>query len=138
MTTRAEADKLRQVFRVTIIGHWPAASTQADVRAQLLAPGTVNDGTPVLIDMRGVTSGLTSESIRDSILSVVAQQGVPMTRAILVSIHAQGSGARLLQGLGRLNGGEIKIFEDEAAAVDWLMSRSPRVLGTGHSASPAV
>jgi cobalamin biosynthesis protein CbiG len=127
MSLQAQHDSSRQIFRVTLIGRWPTTEKQAETRAQLLASGTVDERTPVLIDIRGVSSGLNPENIRGAVAVAVAQQAVPIKRAILVSTPDQAAAARLIEQLGSLEGAEIRVFDDEDAAVEWLKKRDARV-----------
>lgn len=122
MAVRAEADKSGKYLRVTITGSWPTPMEQAQLRADLMKRGVVGLNTVVLIDIRGVTRLPTSEAIRSAVATAVAQEAAPLRRAFLVETPAQHDVARTMQEWGGLEGAQIRVFKDEAAALRWLLA----------------
>jgi hypothetical protein len=124
MPIRAEQDISGKFLRVTMAATWPQPVEQAEMRARLMQCGDTR--VPVLIDMRAVVSGLSPVAMRDAVATAVAQQLEPPKRAMLVATPVQERAAEHIRHLAAFHGAEIRVFWEEAAAVDWLTKPQAR------------
>jgi len=119
VTYEAEAGFLR----VTVSGSWPSPVEQATLRSRLLDDGVVTLDTPVLYDVRQLTTLPSRDQVQEAIATAVAQNVAPMKRAFLVATLAQDLIANRIRTLGEREGSSIRVFWEEAAAIQWLTTR---------------
>ena len=111
----------RGFIRLTLSGSWPTLDELRLLRKDLDSRGPRDT---VLADLRAVTQDFPyAEQVRSAVDLVRNDQASNRRRrAVLVGSDVQFGIARMFQALLP---GEVEIFRDEQAAVDWLLQANP-------------
>lgn len=105
---------------VTMSGKWPTVQEQKGLRRQLVERGHLAPETRTLVDIRTVDPLPRFEDVDAAMVAAEHDEGtLPKRIAFLVRPGAHFGVGRMLQSLAP-PGVAMELFEDEAAARDWL------------------
>ena len=111
-------------LRFVMVGDWSDAETSRATRANLGASGHWHADTRVLVDLRQAagTTAPRFDELRDRMASWMAMPALPARVAVLAAAGLTYGLGRVLEGLAAPHGARLRIFEDEVAAVRWLLT----------------
>ncbi len=111
------------LLTLTLSGAWPSLAEQRELRRHLHERGQLSQSTRVLIDIRAVEELPKFDDV-DATMLAAAQEpsSLPSHAAFVVRPGAVFGIGRMLQSLSP-PGMELQLFEDDAAARDWLMEQ---------------
>src|SRR5688572_7215886 len=120
MPIEARFDEDRQLLHVVLSGTWPTLPEIIGERSRLIMAGHIRPGVVELVDARAVSRGIPNLTQIRSILQALGT--LPIKRAVLVSSSVQYSACRVAEAL---NPDAVRVFRDEAAALEWLFEDGP-------------
>ena len=113
-------DEDRELLHIVLTGTWPTLPEIIAERSRLIMAGHVRPGVVELVDARAVTDGIPNLVQMRTILHAIGTP--PLKRALLVSSNAQYNAGRIAE---TLSPDAVRVFRDEAAALDWLFEKQP-------------
>lgn len=120
MPVTVVTDKAPALLSFTVSGAWPPVAEQRELRRQLHDQGQLTRRSRVLVDIRAVESLPRFDDVDAAMLAAGRDMpALPHRVAFLVVPGAVFGVGRMLQSLSP-SGLELELFEDEAAARDWL------------------
>ena len=120
MPVAVVTDQAPALLSFTMSGAWPTIAEQRDLRRQLHDRGQLTRQSRALIDIRAVESLPKFDAVDAAMLAAGQDfSALPHRIAFLVLPGAVFGVGRMLQSLSP-SGLELELFEDEAAARDWL------------------
>jgi hypothetical protein len=117
MPIEARFDDRRSILFITVSGTWPTLPEIVAERSRLILAGYIREGVVELVDARTVRRGIPNLSQMKAILNAVG--ALPHKRALLVSSNVQYGAGRLAE---LLDPNAVRVFRDEAAALEWLLA----------------
>lgn len=104
----------------TISGKWPTVQEQKGLRRQLVERGQLSPQTRTVIDIRTIDPLPRFDDVEAAMLAAEHDEEImPKRLALLVRPGALFGIGRMLQSMSP-PGVALELFEDEAAARDWL------------------
>jgi predicted NBD/HSP70 family sugar kinase len=120
MPVTLDTDEAPALLSCTLHGAWPTVAEQRELRRQLHERGHLTRQSRVLVDIRTVES-LPKFDDADAAMLAAGKHvsSLPARVAFLIRPGAVYGIGRMLQSLSP-SGLQTELFEDEAAARDWL------------------
>ena len=113
-------DEDRELLHVTLTGEWPTLPEIIGERSRLIMAGYIRPGVVELVDARSVTRSIPNLAQMRSILHAIGTP--PIKRAVLVGSLVQYNAGRIAEAL---NPNGVRVFREEAEALDWLFETRP-------------
>jgi hypothetical protein len=120
MPIEVRFDEDRRLLHVTLTGNWPTLPEIIAERSRLILAGQIRDGVVELVDAREVTRGIPNLSQMQGILHAIGKP--PNKRAIVVSSNVQFGAGKMAEVLDPKG---VRVFRDEASALEWLFGPEP-------------
>ncbi|MGE0866342.1 MAG: hypothetical protein AB7P34_20780 [Vicinamibacterales bacterium] len=120
MPVTVVTDEAPALLSFRLSGAWPTVAEQRELRRQLHEHGQLTRKTRVMIDTRAATSLPTFDEADAAMLAAGQHvSALPNRVALVIRPGALFGIGRMLQSLAPI-GLELELFDDEAAARDWL------------------
>jgi hypothetical protein len=120
MAIDVKFDEDRRLLHVTLTGSWPTLPEIIAERSRLILAGLIGPGVVELVDARSVTKRIPNLSQMQAILHAIGKP--PHKRALVVTSNVQFGAGRIAETLDPKG---VRVFRDEEAALQWLLTESP-------------